>query len=114
MSLGENIRKARTAKRMSQEALARAISIDGASFGHTSISNWENNINKPDADTIVTLCKVLDVDANYLLDFNLKKAEYEERNRLENLYRENKKILTKEDEEHIEFIINKRIESENK
>lgn len=70
MSLGDNIRAARIAKKMSQKELAEAISTKEESFGNTTISNWENNLNKPDADTIASLCKVLNIDANFLLEID--------------------------------------------
>ena len=55
---------------MSQKELAEAISTKEESFGNTTISNWENNLNKPDADTIASLCKVLNIDANFLLEID--------------------------------------------
>lgn len=96
MSLGKNIKDARIAKGMSQKELADAISTDEETFGNTSISNWENNINKPDADTIALLCKVLNVDANFLLDYNIeeiKKEQLEDLSALDNvLYSKKDKI----------------------
>ncbi len=35
---------------------------------HNSVSDWENNKNRPDAATIEFLCKALDITPNYLLD----------------------------------------------
>lgn len=70
MPLGENIKKARNLKKMTQENLAEALAKENIVVGNTSISNWEKGINKPDPDTISALCKILEVDANYLLDFN--------------------------------------------
>lgn len=60
MTFGENLRLARKAKKLTQKELASKI---GAK--HNSISNWENNQNKPDPDTIQLLCWVLDVTPNY-------------------------------------------------
>lgn len=77
MSLGDNIRTARIAKKMSQKELAEAISNEEEKFGNTTISNWENNLNKPDADTIASLCKVLNIDANYLLEIDNAVKELE-------------------------------------
>lgn len=98
MSLGDNIRNARKAKNMSQKELSDAISNETETFGNTTISNWENNINQPDADTIASLCKVLDVDANFLLDFDnqikeIKKDQLDDLSALENvLYTHKDKI----------------------
>lgn len=62
MSFGSKLKKARLSKKMTQKQLADIISVK-----HNSISNWENDINKPDPDTIELLCGVLEVTPNYLL-----------------------------------------------
>lgn len=62
MSFGEKIRDARKQKELTQKQLADLI---GAA--HNSISDWENNKNKPDPDTIELLCGVLKITPNYLL-----------------------------------------------
>lgn len=59
MSLGEKIKEYRKKKNMTQKELANLI---GAK--HNSISDWENNKNKPDADTIERLCEVLEMIPN--------------------------------------------------
>lgn len=70
MSLGDNIKKARINKGMTQKQLSEKLNV-----AYNSISNWENSVSKPDPDTILLLCNILDVDANYLLDFNSKKND---------------------------------------
>lgn len=62
MSLGSNLRSARKEAGYTQKELAALI---GAK--HNSISNWENDQNKPDPDTIELLCGVLRVSPNELL-----------------------------------------------
>ncbi len=62
LSFGEKIKDARKAKGMTQRQLADKI---GAK--HNSVSDWENNKNKPDPDTIELICGVLDITPNYLL-----------------------------------------------
>ena len=62
LSFGEKIKLARKSKKLTQKQLAEKI---GAA--HNSISDWENNKNKPDPDTIELLCVVLDITPNYLL-----------------------------------------------
>lgn len=64
-SLGERIRFAREQKNLLQSDLARLIGVKSAGV----ISNWEKDLNKPDAEKIVRLCEVLDVSASYLLDY---------------------------------------------
>lgn len=62
LTFGEKIKEARKAKKLTQKQLADKI---GAA--HNSISDWENDKNKPDPDTIELLCGVLDMTPNYLL-----------------------------------------------
>lgn len=65
VTFGKKIKNARTAKKMTQKELALKI---GAK--HNSISDWENDKNKPDPDTIELLCGVLDISPNYLINSN--------------------------------------------
>lgn len=62
MSFGEKIRESRKQNGLTQKQLADLI---GAA--HNSISDWENNKNKPDPDTIELLCGALKITPNYLL-----------------------------------------------
>lgn len=62
LTFGEKIKNARKAKKLTQKQLAEKI---GAA--HNSISDWENDKNKPDPDTIESLCWVLEITPNYLL-----------------------------------------------
>lgn len=61
-TFGKKIRTARKAKSLTQKQLADII---GAA--HNSISDWENDKNKPDPDTIELICGALDITPNYLL-----------------------------------------------
>ena len=62
MTFGEKLRCARKEKKLTQKELASLIHA-----AHNSISNWENDQNKPDPDTIQSLCWALDISPNYLL-----------------------------------------------
>ena len=64
-TFGERLKNARKNKNLTQKELALKI---GAK--HNSISDWENNKNKPDPDTIELLCGVLDMSPNYLIGSN--------------------------------------------
>lgn len=64
-TLGERIRNARESKGYLQNDLAKLIGVKSSAV----ISNWEKNLNKPDAEKIVKLCDVLEVSASYLLDY---------------------------------------------
>lgn len=63
MSLGQQLKKARKAAGYTQKQLAEAI---GAK--HNSISNWENDQNRPGPDAIGLLCEALGVSPNYLFE----------------------------------------------
>lgn len=76
LTFGEKLKEARKQKNFTQKQLAKLI---GAA--HNSISDWENNKNKPDPDTIELLCGVLKVTPNYLLasteeDFSPKEKSF--------------------------------------
>lgn len=62
MALGDRIKEARKDKGYTQRQLAELINAK-----HNSISNWENNQNKPDPDTIELICGILDVTPTWLL-----------------------------------------------
>lgn len=72
MTFGQKLRAARKAKKLTQKGLASMINA-----AHNSISNWENDQNRPDPDTIQNLCWALDVTPNYffLPDAEEKKME---------------------------------------
>ena len=96
MNLAKNIRNARIQNKLSQKQLADKITelakkngYNDLSFGDTAISNWERGTSKPDADTIFLLCKALNVDANYLLDWEKTIATDNIKQALEKVLREN-------------------------
>lgn len=61
-SFGSKIRAARKAKGLTQAELAEKMNTR-----NTVISNWENNINKPDVDSIEYLCGILNITPSFLL-----------------------------------------------
>ncbi|MCI8464897.1 MAG: helix-turn-helix domain-containing protein [Lachnospiraceae bacterium] len=69
-TLGERIKYAREAKGLLQQDLAKQIGVKSSGV----ISNWEKNLNKPDAEKIVKLCEVLDISTSFLLDYHGKSA----------------------------------------
>lgn len=60
--IGRKIRYYRELRGLSQKEFASQI---GVSNGR--VSNWELGINRPDADTLVLICKALQVSADDLL-----------------------------------------------
>ena len=57
---GNRIRSARKAAGLTQRQLADHLDVS-----HTSVSNWEKDLSRPDADTIQLLCDLLGVAPNY-------------------------------------------------
>lgn len=64
-TLGERIKTARETKGYLQSDLAKLIGVKSSGV----ISNWEKDLNKPDAEKIVKICEVLDVSASFLLNY---------------------------------------------
>lgn len=111
MSVGDNIRNARLNLGMNQHELSDKLVKHGVNVGNTTISNWENNISKPDPDTISILCEILNVDGNYILGFE---SNNDKESELIKLLQECKNILTPEDEKYIKMIIEQRKLEEKK
>jgi len=63
--IGNNIKKFREMKGLTQKQVAEMV---GKS--KNVVSNWENGLNKPDADTIEKLLGIFEVDANTLLGWD--------------------------------------------
>ena len=68
--IGARIRKFREDRGYSQIELAQLIGVS-----NSRVSNWEQGINRPDADILVDLCKTLNVSPSELLDVHLKDDE---------------------------------------
>lgn len=64
--IGSRIRYFRELRGLNQKELAGRIGVS-----NSRVSNWEQGINRPDADTIVLLCRALEVSADELLDMNV-------------------------------------------
>ncbi len=127
MSLGLNIKNSRIKNNLSQKQLAEKITqlaneegFKDMKYGDTAISNWERGTSKPDADTIYLLCKILKVDANYMLDWEEKTTVFDIKEALQNVLTHSNlfedKELTEENLDKIlefikmnkDFIINKK------
>lgn len=68
--IGKRIRKYRKKLGISQKELAKRI---GVSNGR--VSNWEQGLNRPDADMLPELCHALNVSPSLLLGVKLTKDE---------------------------------------
>ena len=69
--IGMRIRKYREACNLSQKELADMLNISSS-----RISNWEQGINRPDADMLTNICVALNVSPSELLDVRLSSDEY--------------------------------------
>ena len=56
---GEKIRQARKHAGLTQRQLAQLLEVS-----NTSVSNWEKNLSRPDADLIQALCGILHLQPN--------------------------------------------------
>lgn len=64
-SIGSRLKESREKKGLLQSELAKLIGVKSAGV----ISNWEKDINKPNADKMVEICQVLDISLSYLLNY---------------------------------------------
>ncbi len=74
--IGTRIRKYREKAGISQKELAGLIGVS-----NSRISNWEQGINRPDADILAELCRALNVSPSELLDVRLAPEDLNEQER---------------------------------
>lgn len=74
--IGGRIRKYRQERGLSQKELADLIGIS-----NNRLSNWEQGINRPDADIIASICKALTISPSDLLDVHLCEDELSNKER---------------------------------
>jgi transcriptional regulator with XRE-family HTH domain len=90
MSLGNNLRRFRKNKNLSQEQVARDLNIS-----RQSISKWENDVCRPDIENITRLSTYYDVPLDSILNKNSyvpssqKKFEHEDQTFVSNSYTPN-------------------------
>ena len=69
-NIGENIRKVRVGKNISQQDLAKALNVD-----RSTVSGWETGKRSPDTNMIVRLSAVLDVPVQSLMAQTVQSGE---------------------------------------
>lgn len=74
--IGKRIRKYREEQNLSQKEFAELIGV-----GNSRVSNWEHGINRPDADILADICRVLQVSPSELLDVRLSPDELNDHER---------------------------------
>jgi transcriptional regulator with XRE-family HTH domain len=97
--LGDRIKEARKAKNLTQKQLADII---GAK--HSSISDWENNLHRPDINLIPLLSEALSVPGSWLLEEDLSAPNPAIRNYLTSDINELPEEAKKEIDTFIEFV----------
>lgn len=65
--IGKRIKAAREKCGLSQRGLAEQLKLK-----NSTVSNWEQGISRPDADTIAQICSILDVSADELLGIQIE------------------------------------------
>lgn len=74
--LGSRIRKFREIRKLSQKELAELIGVS-----NSRVSNWEQGINRPDADILADICRALNVSPSELLNVHLPDDELSSKER---------------------------------
>ena len=70
MTFGEKLKIARTDAGLKQAELAKQLHTTG-----NTISNWENNVSKPDLDLLASICGVLNVKASIFIESKVPEDE---------------------------------------
>ncbi len=74
--IGNRIRTYRENRGLNQKEFAKLIGVS-----NSRVSNWEQGINRPDADILVDICKALNVSPSELLDVRLSSDELSDQER---------------------------------
>lgn len=74
--LGKRICKYRKDRGLSQKEFAQSLGVS-----NSRVSNWEQGINRPDADIIANICKALSVSPSELLNVHLCDDELSDQER---------------------------------
>lgn len=74
--IGSRIRKYREENNLSQKQLAETIGVS-----NSRVSNWEQGLNRPDADILAAICVALDVSPSLLLGIQVTGDELTEQER---------------------------------
>ena len=70
---GERIRRLRKSRGLSQKDFASRLGVS-----NSRVSNWEQGINRPDADILAQICRVLNVSPSEILNVRIAEEEYSE------------------------------------
>ena len=70
MAIADKIKKLRKDNNMTQEDLAEKLNVS-----RQTISKWETNVVIPDADNIVSICKLFNITTDELLDYKIQSVQ---------------------------------------
>ncbi len=70
MTIADKIKKLRKDNNMTQEDLAEKLNVS-----RQTISKWETNIVIPDANNIVSICKLFNITTDELLDYKVESVQ---------------------------------------
>ena len=70
MAVADKIKKLRKDNNMTQEDLAEKLNVS-----RQTISKWETNVVIPDADNIVSICKLFNITTDELLDYKVESIQ---------------------------------------
>ncbi|MBQ3420101.1 MAG: helix-turn-helix transcriptional regulator [Romboutsia sp.] len=82
MKIGEVIRIYRKKENLTQEQIANYLNVSAP-----AVNKWENGISYPDIELLAPLARILKIDVNMLLSFNVELTKEEIRNFLEQISR---------------------------
>ena len=86
--IGSRIRKYREENNLSQKQLAEKIGVS-----NSRVSNWDQGLNRPDADILAAICVALDVSPSLLLGIQVTGDELtEQERRVLKAYREKEDV----------------------
>ena len=86
--IGSRIRKYREENNLSQKQLAEKIGVS-----NSRVSNWEQGLNRPDADILAAICVALDGSPSLLLGIQVTGDELtEQERRVLKAYREKEDV----------------------
>ena len=100
MTFGQRLKTSRKEKGLTQKELAALIHVK-----HNSISDWENDKNKPDIATVEFLCGALDITPSYLL--GVKNEEKLMLTKEDAIWLKKIHLLTPEDEKAVGEIVDR-------
>lgn len=80
MKIGEVIRSYRKKENLTQEQIANYLNVSTP-----AVNKWENGISYPDIELLAPLARILKIDVNMLLSFNIELTKEEVRNFLKQI-----------------------------